>query len=246
MERYVKWWKEGHLSVKGRCFDIGNTVSSALRRFRKTGEPFSGSIDPNTAGNGSIMRLAPVVLFFSDDPEHAIHYAAESSRTTHGAIAAVDGCRYLAALILGALGGGDKQDLLSSRFCTLPGYWDDRPLYPAIDEVATGSFKRNQPPRIRGTGYVVDSLEAALWAFHRSDNFRDGCLLAANLGDDADTTAAVYGQIAGAFYGESGIPDSWLSRLAWRPRIQEIADVLTNRPASESIHTDDSSVLNSQ
>jgi ADP-ribosylglycohydrolase len=84
--------------------------------------------------------------------------------------------------------------------------WPEVPLHPAIDEVAAGSFKRKNPPEIRGTGYVVDSLEAALWAFHRSSNFRDGCLMAANLGDDADTTAADYGEIAGAFYGMSGIP----------------------------------------
>ena len=75
-----------------------------------------------------------------------------------------------------------------------------------IAEVASGSFKVKNPPEIRGTGYVVRSLEAALWAFARSSSFEEGCLLAVNLGDDADTTGAVYGQIAGAYYGESGIP----------------------------------------
>ena len=226
MERYVKWWKEGYLSVNGRCFDIGNTVSAALGRFLRTGDPFAGSTDPNTAGNGSIMRLSPTVLFFSDDYEKAIHFAAESSRTTHGAPAAVDGCRYLAALILGALGGVGKDELLSPRFCSIPDYWTDHPLDPAIDEIAAGSYNQKQPPAIRGTGYVAHSLEAALWAFHHSDNFRNGCLLAANLGDDADTTAAVYGQLAGAYYGEEGIPEHWLSLLAWRELIGDMADAL--------------------
>jgi ADP-ribosylglycohydrolase len=92
--------------------------------------------------------------------------------------------------------------------------------------VARGSFKKKQPPEIRGTGYVVRSLEAALWAFHRSDSFQEGCLLAVNLGDDADTTAAVYGQLAGAFYGEDGIPARWRLRLALYDLIAGLADQL--------------------
>ena len=95
---------------------------------------------------------------------------------------------------------------------------------PEIEEVASGSFLTKEPPGIRGTGYVVQSLEAALWAFHRGGSFREAILLAANLGDDADTTAAICGQIAGAFYGESGIPEEWLARLAMRETIAASAD----------------------
>ena len=95
-----------------------------------------------------------------------------------------------------------------------------------IDEIAAGSFKHREPPVIKGSGYVVKSLEAALWAFDRSNSFREGCLLAVNLGDDADTTGAVYGQIAGAFYGESGIPGSWKKKLALRETIESFADKL--------------------
>lgn len=76
-----------------------------------------------------------------------------------------------------------------------------------------GSFKNRNPPEIRGSGYVIHSLEAALWAFHHAENFRDGALLAVNLGEDADTTGAVFGQIGGAYFGKSGIPDGWLSKL---------------------------------
>jgi hypothetical protein len=152
--------------------------------------------------------------------------AADSSRTTHGAPAAVDGCRYLAALIVGALQGVTKQELLSDLYCPVKDYWDSHRLVPEIHEIASGSFRRKEPPEIKGTGYVVKSLEAALWAFQKSENFRDGCLLAANLGDDADTTAAVYGQLAGAFYGETGIPKSWLEKLAKREIIAAFADRL--------------------
>ena len=200
MERYVRWWQEGYLSSTGQCFDIGMTVcASAFEVPPETGDPFAGSTDPHTAGNGSLMRLAPVPLAYRANPELAIHYAGESSRTTHGAPAAVDACKFYAALILGALNGRSKEELLSPDFYT-------GSLVPEIAEIAAGSFKQKNPPAIAGTGYVVKSLEAALWAFYRSDTFEKGALLAANLGDDADTTAAVFGQLAGAFYGVDGNP----------------------------------------
>ena len=104
--------------------------------------------------------------------------------------------------------------------------FDRDPLAPEIDAVARGSFKENKPPAIRGTGYVVDCLEAALWAFWTSDDFRTGCLLAVNLGDDADTTGAVYGQIAGAYYGEGGIPKSWRNKIAMGDLVVSFAEIL--------------------
>jgi ADP-ribosylglycohydrolase len=226
MERYLRWWRDGHLSSNGRCFDIGLTVSSALRRFEDTGEPYAGSTDPQSAGNGALMRLAPVPMFFAADPRAAVERAADSSRTTHGAATAVDSCRYLAALILGALAGASKDELLAPRYSPVPGLWEERPLAPEVDEVAAGSFAHREPPEIRGTGFVVRSLEAALWAFARGRSFREGALLAVNLGEDADTTAAVYGQLAGAHYGEAGIPAEWRSKLALLGTIEELADRL--------------------
>jgi ADP-ribosylglycohydrolase len=226
MERYVLWWRDGHLSSNGRCFDIGLTVSSALRRFEETGEPYAGSTDPRSAGNGSLMRLAPVPMFFAADPRAAVERAGDSSRTTHGAATAVDACRYMAGLIVGALAGAGKDELLAPRYSPVPGLWEGRPLAPEVDEVASGSFLRREPPEIVGSGYVVRSLEAALWAFARGVSFREGALLAANLGDDADTTAAVYGQLAGAHYGEEGIPAEWRSKLALLGTIEGLADRL--------------------
>jgi ADP-ribosyl-[dinitrogen reductase] hydrolase len=226
MERYLRWYREGYWSSTGRCFDIGNTVRTALRRFEATGEPFAGSSDPRSAGNGSLMRLAPVVLFAVHDPARALHLAGESSRTTHGARAAIDACRFFAGLLVGALQGASKATLLAAGYSPQPGYWAVNPLDPDITEIANGSFKTRQPPEIRGTGYVVQSLEAALWAFYHGRDFREGCLLAANLGDDADTTAAIYGQLAGAFYGLPGIPATWLAKLARREEILGLAQQL--------------------
>jgi len=226
LARYVRWFREGHLSSTGVCFDIGSTTRSALVRFERTHEPYCGSADPSTAGNGSIMRLAPVPLFFAARPREAVERSGQSSRTTHGAEEAVDACRYLGALLVGAVNGASKEELLAEPFEPVERLWSEAPLTPRIASIAAGSFKRRNPPEIRGTGYVVDSLEAALWAFCRSDSFREGALLAVNLGNDADTTGAVYGQLAGAFYGESGIPAEWREKLAMRAVIESLADRL--------------------
>lgn len=234
MERFVRWYRRGHLSSAGWCFDIGGTTSHALLQFMHDGKPYAGSSAPSTAGNGSIMRLAPVPLFFAATPAEAVARAADSSRTTHAAHEAVDACRYLAALIVGAVRGVTKEELLSDHFAPVQGLWDLEPLAPRIAEIASGSFRRREPPEIRGTGYVVESLEAALWAFDRSDSFRDGALRAVNLGDDADTTGAVYGQLAGALYGVDAIPYEWRMKLSLLDQIEAFADRLCGMAASRN------------
>jgi ADP-ribosylglycohydrolase len=217
---YLRWFRHGYLSSTAGCFDIGNQTRAALGEFERNPRPFPGWTADTAAGNGSIMRLAPVPMRWAHDPARAVELAGESSRTTHGAAACVDGCRYLAALIVGALHGRPKDELLSPAFFA-------GELTPLIAEVAAGSFRVKQPPEVRGTGFVVKSLEAALWAFHTTDTFRDGALAAVNLGDDADTTGAVYGQLAGAFYGEDAIPAEWRQKLARRELIEQRADELS-------------------
>ena len=226
MRRYLAWYHEGHLSSTGVCFDIGGTTVSGLRRYEKTGDPLSGAIDPYSASNGSLMRLAPVPMFFFRDPARAIEMAAASSRTTHGARACVDACRYFAGLTVGALQGMPKELLLSREYSPSAEGWSSDPLCAEVAEVAEGSFRTKAAGEIVGSGYVVQSLEAALWAFDRSTSFEDGCLLAVNLGDDADTTGAIYGQLAGAYYGEEGIPQQWREKLARRELIRQYADRL--------------------
>ena len=230
MRRYVHWYREGYLSSNGYCFDIGNTVQEALLHFEETGEAYAGSTDPYSAGNGSLMRLAPVPMYFAQRTDDAIAMSGASSRTTHGADEAVDACRYFGGLLVGALNGDDKETLLGTAYCPIRGFWKDRPLTERIANVVAGSFKRRRPPQIRGTGYVVQSLEAALWAFHHSRDFPEGALKAANLGDDADTTAAIYGQIAGAYYGAEAIPEEWRSKLVYVELITRMADSLYWHP----------------
>ncbi len=219
MERYCRWASEGYLSSTGTCFDIGNTIASSLQSFLRTGDPFAGPTDPQSAGAGYIMRLAPVPMFYCLDPDTAEQHAADSARTTHGVTECLDACRLLARILCRALQGDSKTEILSGDSSSFVGADD-------ILSIARGEYQEKSEADIRGTGHVVASLEAALWSFSRTSTFRDAILMAANLGDDADTTAAVCGQVAGAYYGASGIPISWLEQLALQSQITNLADQL--------------------
>ncbi|WP_319784176.1 ADP-ribosylglycohydrolase family protein [Oceanisphaera sp. IT1-181] len=230
MARYCRWRSQGYWSSNGRCFDIGNTVSQALRRFELTDEPISGSTAANSAGNGSIMRLAPIPMFyFADDLATVEQKAAASSVTTHGAVECVDACRLLVRILVRALSGQSKEAVLFGDSDSFAGS-------EKIVAIARGKYQHKLESDIRGIGYVVVSLEAALWCFYQTDTFEHAILLAANLGDDADTTAAICGQVAGAFYGESGIPATWLARLTLRKEISQLAERLYQRAMQTGEH----------
>lgn len=141
MNRYVSWYRQGHLSSTGKCFDIGNATRVALEKYILTGNAFSGSPDPHTAGNGSIMRLAPVALYYANNPSPAMRYCADSSRTTHAAAECIDACKYFGGLIIGALRGEEKRTILSEYYHPIQGYWQAEPLTPRIAEIAAGPLK---------------------------------------------------------------------------------------------------------
>ena len=226
MGRYLNWWRWGYLSATGSCFDIGITVRDSLARFEQTGEAYSGSADPMTAGNGSLMRLAPVVLFAHPNVGMVLQLAADSSRTTHGAVEAIECCQLFAEVISAALSGKPKNALLNSLMSA--------PRSASVADIASGAFLTKIESDIKGTGYSVASLEAALWCFFSTASFSEAVLRAANLGDDADTTAAITGQIAGAFYGVGAIPAHWIEKLSMGAEIEEMAVNLYQRFNPES------------
>ncbi|MEQ5840472.1 ADP-ribosylglycohydrolase family protein [Paraburkholderia acidicola] len=210
MQAFSYWYRFGAYSPTGACFDIGGTTRDAIDRYLETGDAIAGSTNPGAAGNGSLMRLVPVVLFYSDNFEKAVSFAAESSRLTHGATEAVDACRFFAGLLWGALAGQPKETLLSDRYAPIRSYWEHNPLSPAVERIARGSYKYKARSEISSSGYVIDTLEAALWAFHNNEGFEPGLLAAVNLAGDADTVGAVFGQLAGAHYGETQLPIKWI------------------------------------
>ncbi len=224
MKRYVDWWRTGYMSATGECFDIGITVRSALSRFERSGEPFAGSPDPQTAGNGSLMRLAPAVLFYFPVDEDVVHFCTESSRTTHAAPEAVECCKLFGCVLSNALRGHPKAVVLDAGDLAL--------VEPKVTAIAAGGYLAKSRAEVFGTGYSVASLEAALWCFNHTATFANAVLEAANLGDDADTTAAIVGQLAGAYYGSSAIPGAWLDKLHMRAEIEQFADALHAAAAS--------------
>lgn len=218
MTRFVAWHRLGDYSCTGTCIDVGITVREALGRFERTGNPIAGSTDPMSAGNGSLMRLAPVAIRYWHQDETRRDVAARQSRTTHGAREAVDACVVFADMLAEAIAGKPRHEVLRLRDSTHAG---------RIPEVLDGSWKKHTRKTIRSSGYVIDSLEAALWCTARSASFAEAVLLAANLGEDSDTVAAITGQLAGALYGKEGIPTHWLETLAWSYQIETVALDLT-------------------
>lgn len=227
--RYLDWHQNGKYSVNGVCFDIGGTTLSGLANFAKTGDARrSGS--QIGQGNGSIMRLAPVSIRYShlamSDPSRLATLADESSAVTH----ATPECRYaarvLALILAGLIEGLPRDQVLDPHGPILIPLLDDPDMPEPISQVAMGSFRNHNPPAIRGSGHVVKSLEAALWAFNGSPDFPTAILRAVNLGEDADSTGAVAGQLAGACFGETAIPSAWLKDLARMDMIEQVLNPL--------------------
>lgn len=219
MLRYVRWYREGYYSSTGRCFDIGTTTQNALVAFERSGNPFSGSSDLHSAGNGCLMRLAPVPIFFADDIEKAMDFSAESSKVTHKTAECIDASRLFGGMLVKALNGSSKESILLNNDL-------EKISSTSIQEIGKGSYLSKTDLEIKGSGYVVKSLEAALWCFHQSNSYKEAVLLATNLGDDADTTAAICGQIAGAYYGREGIPEFWQEKVYMRDEILGLANSL--------------------
>lgn len=214
LSRFVNWWRLGTYSCTGKCFDIGIATRQALVRWQSTNDPCSGSTDPMSAGNGSLMRLAPVAIRFWHDRARLRDVAERQSRTTHAAPEAVDACIVFAEMLADAIEGRSKPEVLRPRRESYVG---------AIGTIMGAQWRQKTRAEIRSTGYVAHSLEAAMWCVDRTTDYRGAVLMAANLGEDADTTAAVTGQLAGALYGASDIPEAWVTRVAWGDEIKEKA-----------------------
>jgi|GEM_PF-226239 len=223
MDRYLRWVNEGYMSCAGKALGIGQTVLRSLVRYHDTKDPYQGSTSTKYAGNGCIMRLAPVPIFYHDDAEEAVLSGVDSARTTHASPQALQTTAYFAGLIWGALNGVSKGELLEPYYTPM----NDLSFTDLHEDVATviaGDYKSKTHDELTPSGYAPQSLEVALWAFYNSLSFEEGLLLAVNMGGDADTIGAIYGQLAGAYYGVGGIPKSWLQEL---DGLEYVDDVIT-------------------
>lgn len=224
MRRFHCWVAEGNNSSTGRCFDIGRTTLRAISEFNKTGVPISGSTKPQDSGNGSIMRLAPVALSWWRNSARAELIARRQSATTHGSPEALDGCAMLARVLCGGIAGRGVECIRA----------DNEMWSKSIRDIGRGAWIGRPESEISSSGYVIHTLEAAFWAFEQSADFEQTIVTAVNLGHDSDTVGAVAGQIAGAVWGLSGIPEKWVERLYDTHKIQALARSLYDAGVSRT------------
>jgi ADP-ribosylglycohydrolase/protein-tyrosine phosphatase len=218
VERYRRWQQQGHLSATGQCLGITAGTAKALAQAQWRRQLFSGSHDPNQLDPEVLSRVAPAVMFYFSNPADAVTFASEQSRTTCQAPGALEACKLLGAWLVGSLAGQSKSALLAPP----PELLDIGSLRSGAASIAVSAGTGAAPQ----AGNVIEALAAAVWAFRSTDNFRDGALKAANLGANSDVVTAVYGQLAGAYYGIGAIPATWRTSLASADLIEAFADRL--------------------
>ncbi len=221
----LRWYQTGENSSNGRCFDIGNTTRFALEQYLHVGPSWYGNTEKHTAGNAGLVRQAPVSIFRRKSLR-AIYFESQAqSRATHGAVESIDACQFLGLILHHLINGHQKEEAFSPHVF---------PLCARVMIINAGEYKHKARHQIRSSGYVIDTLEAAMWAVWNTDNFRDAILLAANLADDADSVAATAGQLAGALYGYSEIPQDWKDKLVQHERIAALASDLFDRAPEDN------------
>ncbi|AVL19106.1 ADP-ribosylglycohydrolase [Enterobacter cloacae] len=221
----LRWYQTGENSSNGRCFDIGNTTRFALEQYLHVGPSWYGNTEKHTAGNAGLVRQAPVSIFRRKSLR-AIYFESQAqSRATHGAVESIDACQFLGLILHHLINGHQKEEAFSPHVF---------PLCARVMIINAGEYKHKARHQIRSSGYVIDTLEAAMWAVWNTDNFRDAILLAANLADDAASVAATAGQLAGALYGYSEIPQDWKDKLVQHERIAALASDLFDRAPEDN------------
>ncbi|KAL8701170.1 MAG: hypothetical protein Q9201_005060 [Fulgogasparrea decipioides] len=235
VRKYAQWYKEGYMSSIGKCFDIGNATRTALSIWREqlgntkaeVMEKGQAAIDKALkkkiqCGNGSLMRVSPIGLVFHKDPEKAIEYAALSSQVTHPYPTNSEACKIYTKLVASTFTGCSKSDL-ASFIADWP--FQDPDLSSRFEKYGNlDTWQVVEDEQISSSGYVVHSLEASLWAFFTTNSFEEGALKVVNLGGDADTVGAIYGGIAGAYYGVEALPQSWLEGLQAKGMVDAVVE----------------------
>lgn len=199
MDAWMHWLEHGEYSATGKAIDIGKTILRRMMEYRRTGQ-LVGTPDERMCGNGSIMRLAPLVAYYADDPQQARAHTIAQTNLTHPSTMAVEAGILMCDLLLAAYGGADKASMLATSTYAYT---------TAMGDLARGAYRSKPRDAILSGGYVLESLEAALWSFATTDSFEDALLTAVHLCGDSDTVGAITGQLAGAFYGAGEVPQRW-------------------------------------
>ncbi len=220
MDRLVEWQDEGSYSCTKKCVGMSEVTHEALAEYRLYGDPVAGDDNPDCLDAGSLVRIAPVAARYWGDRSLLERMAERQSLTTHASLYVVDACVAFADILADAISGASREVV----------FRDYRTKGASSAEfLGSGSWKHLRREDVRSTNNALGLLEAAMWCVHHSDNFPEAVLQAARLGHDAGTVAALTGQLAGALYGASAIPENWTEDLAWYYRILDWGEVLVER-----------------
>lgn len=222
---FIKYLKEGYMTPYGRIFDIGSATKRAIINMEKGMEPIlCGGVDEQDNGNGSLMRILPLAYYLRNEiPEKSIELIQEISSLTHRHKRSVLACIIYVEMAIQLIKGESKQSAYSKtiRFiednCTNVFYNE----FIYFNKILTGEIDKLKREKIKSSGYVVDTLEAAFWSFMTTSDYKEAILTAINLGEDTDTVGAITGGLAGLFYGYDNIPITWLQYLPRRDELLE-------------------------
>jgi ADP-ribosyl-[dinitrogen reductase] hydrolase len=217
MQLWLDWLAHGYWSSRPKAFGIGNTILQALWHYKRTGQ-LTQSLRPRTAGNGALMRLAPIPIFYVQDEAAGIAASIASTRLTHADPEAIRASEIFAFALYRCFEGNSKEAILPNTIQA-----DDS---EGIQRVLHKNYQQMSRDEVRSSGYVIDSLEATLWTCYHANSFEEALVLAVNLGEDTDTIGAICGQLAGAYYGVDAVPSRWLEQLHRIEDIKALAERL--------------------
>lgn len=226
MNNFYEWLQNGKFTPHNEVFDVGGATRRAVVRYANGTDPAKcGGKTRMDNGNGALMRILPVAILAETDSHDKMVTVKSIAGLTHNHPISHIACFIYAFVVENLMNGADKRSALSNAIQVVGGLYGETEVWQEFRYVAEiDKFDRDE---IKSSGYVVDTLEAALWCFLNTTNYRDCVLLAVNLGEDTDTVAAVAGGLAGIYYdcgGENGVPDEWISQIARKDWIKGLCD----------------------
>ena len=234
MDRFVAWDYEGEYTPFGFAFDQGGTCTSAIMLYNRDHDPYHcGGTHSRSNGNGSLMRILPACLYVCEkglETDEAVKTVHEVSALTHAHLRSRIGCGLYYFCVKAVLDGdGTLAERLQKGLTEGFEYYKkgfanlaELAYYGRTRDIA--AFAQVPAKAIRGSGYVVDSFEAAIWCLITTESFAECLLKAVNLGEDTDTVAAIAGGLAGLYYGYEAIPADWLAAIQRREWIEGLCE----------------------
>ena len=237
-QNFVKWYHENFWAARGEVFDIGIATREAINKIAQGKQPeFAGSTDASSNGNGSLMRILPLLFYIKDLPNSERYDITKKvSSITHGHIRSVISCFYYLEFAREIRLGKDKFEIYQKLQTEIPEFLNslsiDQHEISFFNRLLKDDISELAEHEISSSGYVLHSLESSIWCLLTTDNYKEATLKAVNLGEDTDTTAAITGGLAGLLYGFDTIPENWVEQLARREDIQDLAERLAKKNQS--------------